>query len=152
MRGLSDLSGRGLSTLGDWSANDEWVEQRERFWNERRTLTDQKINQKISDQDSDEWAIIAADHYATYQSLKEHAQQLLRTITDAEPMNLLSLAIDRCIKGQREAKGMKFHSLDAAMEAVRRAGFEVIEREYLRELLAAQEPGEDYSSAGGSEP
>lgn len=146
MRGLSDLSGRGLSTLGEWSANDEWVDQREQFWNERRTRTDELIIEKSAESISDELAAIAVGHYETYKRVREHAESLMTGIVQADLLNALSLTIHRSIAGERTARGMKYQDLNEAITAIERAGFKVIDRDSYARLLAAQDAGQDPSS------
>jgi hypothetical protein len=146
MRGLSDLSGRGLSTLGEWSANDEWVEQRERFWNERRSRTDELIIEKSAELISDELAAIASTHYNTYKSLREHAESLMPGIVEADLLNALSLTIHRSIEGERTARGMKYQDINEAIKTVRRAGLEVVDRVLYAQFVASGFGGEDPSS------
>jgi hypothetical protein len=146
LRSLEELSGRGLSTLGEWSGTDDWVVQRERFWDERRTKTDQLIIEKSAEAISDELAAIATGHYETYKTVCERAEALLESAAEADEVNFLSLAIHRSIQGQRVALGMKFQDLNEAIAAIERAGFKVIDGETYTRLLAAQDGGEDYSS------
>jgi hypothetical protein len=146
LRTLQDLSGRGLSTLGEWSKAEDWTGQRERFHDERRTRTDELIIEKSAESISDELAAIAATHYESYKGLREHAETLVRSTVDPELLNALSLIVDRSIKGEREARGMKFQDINEAIKAVRRAGLEVVDRVLYAQFIAAGFGGEDSST------
>ena len=147
LRKLAEISGGSFKTIAEWSTGDKWTESRKRFQDGVRTKTDDILSDKISKRN----AAILAGHSKDYRSerkklIKKRDEFLLIFVDNAEDasylasaLNALSLAIDRSIKGERTALSLEYENRDAAIAAVRRFGYEPVDKAALKGLLARLE-------------
>lgn len=151
LRALAELSGVPFQTLGVWSRQDAWPEQRRQFQDSVKTLSDKKVREQIASQ-----AVkLSVEHLSSYSRVRRIADCLLRQIESkvirlesshpelADPeivkeqlkelmevsnignINLLSLVLDRAIQGERNISGAEYEDLQKAANALKRRGFQI---------------------------
>ena len=154
IRQLSKDSGQPKGTIGDWSKQEEWVDQRERFQDNLRTTTREKIIEKTSEKLSDELSEIATTNYKAHRlardyavsiiSIKARHMQVIQQMSfeqqldaikshNAHEMNFWSLILSRATEGIATATGLPYYiDVSAAARRVEKEGLIISDptREY----------------------
>lgn len=165
LRTLAEQSGRSLGTLGGWSSEDDWQVQREQFQDKKRSRTDEKIVEQVSQAIAEEAADVAAEHFNAHRSARKiaefylnavsaqlkrltHPEMLEEALKAVSPLslNFISLTLDRSIQGERQALGMEYDDINKAIAAIERTGLKVVAPDdaTLERLLTGQESKESH--------
>lgn len=157
IRDLAKDSGVPRKTLERWSTQDSWTTRRGQYNSQTRAKVEEKtinrIIEKTSDKVSDEIASVQAEHAENYRAFRDlvmlKVKYIVRQCNQDQPLerfeaqleklnglslNFLSLVLDRSVKGERTALGLKYSDYNTAIEVLTSAGFEVIVPEGMEEL------------------
>lgn len=146
IRTLSKLANRSHGTVGTWSSEDNWTGERERYHNELRTKTEEKVIEATSDRLADELVKMNEEHIRGAELFRKMSQQFAGILaTEIQQINQsdrsktiinkeFSLALQRysgifatAVQLQRQATGMQYLDLDKAVSEVIKAGYDVSE-------------------------
>lgn len=150
IRGLSDASGQPRTTLGRWSGEGGWVEQRAQYENRLVTATQTRTVEKVSDKLSDQLSEIAIANYERHRLARDYAAKifdikahLLAEIKDlplaekeahlskhhsGSEMNYWSQILKRSTDAIESVSGMRYYSdMNAAAGRLEKEGYEIID-------------------------
>ncbi len=144
LRSLSKLANRPNSTVSRWCAEDNWTEERDRYWVELRAQTEQKTIEKTSDRLSDEWAKINEEHLKGSELFRKLAIQLTMALGAdfQQSRNKAKVAKDKnvylsiqkygslykeMVGLERRALGMDYMDINTAIAKVIHEGYDVSE-------------------------
>jgi hypothetical protein len=132
--------------VGAWSSEDNWIQERERYHNELRTKTEEKVIEATSDRLADELTRMNEEHIKGFELFRKMSQNFAAILAAEiqETSNSdrskkvtnkdFTLAVQRysaifaqMAQMQRMSLGMKYMDLNVAMDEVIKAGYEVNE-------------------------
>lgn len=147
-RALAEQSGRVANLIGKWCSEDGWVKQREQYQSRLRAETQDKTIEKTSEILSDELSKINEEHIKGLEFYRKLALQCTQTLatelTALEKNGRFKLTKDKdfalvlqkyagvhmdAINIERMALGMQYLDLNKAIEATKKAGYDVVEPE-----------------------
>lgn len=148
LRALAKVSGRAHSVLCRWSSKDRWTEQRGQYEGRMRANLEVKTIEKTTEILSDELSKINEEHIKGLEFYRKLALQCTQTLATElaalEKSGRFKLTKDKdfalvlqkyagvhmdAINIERMALGMQYLDLNKAIEATKKAGYDVVEPE-----------------------